>query len=439
MTRALRRALCCALTTYSVAIESSPAVANGRFPAAGQLVVDPAEASHIVVRTTFGLLQTFDSGVTWSWICEQAVSPDGFQDPEIIVTTGGRTAVGLADGLAVGDRDGCQWTRAPGLANIAVIDLVESRADPGVAYAAAAVQVDGAFNGLVAGTTDGLSWAAKGTLLPDAYPLTIEMAPSRPERLYLGADDGNLENGFIAVSDDGGMEWTIRSAPAGVDGVYVSAVDPDNPDRVYVRSFSPRHSLYVSEDGASTWTLIDDVSFPMTGFALSPDGQQIAVGGSGGLEILGRSGTAGGSTFAVTTTNPLPVSCLAWTMGGLYACADETSAGFSIGVSTDGAQTFSPLLHWADLRLLSCDSRSSASACSSLWCATATTIGASCAATTDAGSDAEDHTGRAPKNAGAGCACDEAGRSSSPSVVSIVVAALTVWRRARHRRAVPRS
>jgi hypothetical protein len=271
-------------------------------------------------------------------------------------------------------------------------------------------------------------------LLPDTYPLTIEMAPSRPERLYLGADDGNLENGFIAVSDDGGMAWTTRPAPAGVDGVYVSAVDPENADRVYVRSFSPRHSLYVSEDGANTWTLIDDSPFPQTGFALSPDGQQIAVGGSGGLKILTRSDTAGASTFAVTTTNPLSVSCLAWTMGGLYACADETSGGFSVGVSTDGAVTFSPLLHLSDLRLQACGSGSSASACSALWCATATTIGASCAATTDAGSDAEGDVRAVRTSAGAGCACDEAGRSPSCHLVLVVVAALALRRRGWPRR-----
>ncbi len=432
--------MCCALIIYAFTAAPSRAMANGRFPSAGQLVVDPADAAHIVVRTTFGLLQTFDAGATWSWICEEALSPEGFQDPEIIVTTGGRIAVGLADGLAVGERDGCQWTRASGLENVAVIDLVESRAGSGGAYAAAVVQVNGAFNGLVAGSSDGVSWTPKGALLPDLYPLTIEMAPSRAERLYLGADDGNLENGLIAVSDDGGMVWTIRPAPAGVDGVYVSAVDPDEADRVYVRSFSPRRSLYVSEDGANTWTLIDDSPVPMTGFALSPDGQQIAVGGSAGLEILTRSAAAGGSTFAVAMTNPLPVSCLTWTMDGLFACADEASVGFSIGVSKDGAQTFSPLLHLADLRLLSCDSRSSAATCSTVWCATATTIGASCAATTDAGSEAESDAGHVLESAGAGCACDEAGQPPPTCLVfSIAVGVLMFWRRAFRRRAAPGS
>ena len=66
------------------------------------------DAAHIVVRTTFGLMQSFDGGATWSWICEAAASANGFQDPEIIVTTGGRIAMGLPDGLAIGEQRGCQ-------------------------------------------------------------------------------------------------------------------------------------------------------------------------------------------------------------------------------------------------------------------------------------------------------------------------------------------
>ena len=221
-------------------------------------------------------------------MCERAVSPDGFQDPEVIVTTGGRIGVGLPDGLAVGERDGCQWTRAAGLADDDVIDLVVSGSDPATAYAAAVVRVNGAFNGLIARTTDGVSWSAAGALLPDTYPLTIEIAPSRPQRLYLGANDGNLEIGFIDVSDDGGVTWTAYDSPGGVDAVYVSAVDPDDADRVYVRSYSPQSNLYVSEDGARTWTTIVESPVPLLGFALSPDGRQIAVGGSAGLAILAR-------------------------------------------------------------------------------------------------------------------------------------------------------
>src|SRR5262245_66324806 len=41
---------------------TSQARANGRFPAAGQVVVDPGDKQHIVLRTTYGILQTTDGG-----------------------------------------------------------------------------------------------------------------------------------------------------------------------------------------------------------------------------------------------------------------------------------------------------------------------------------------------------------------------------------------
>lgn len=403
----MRPALLCALAVAWVSGGMpSTGWANGRYPSAGQLVVDPADPRHIAVRATFGLLQSSDAGATWSWICEGAVSADGLQDPEIIVTTGGRLDVGLPDGVAVGDRSGCQWSRVPALANDDVIDLVQDSAAPARAYAVAAVTVNGAFNGLVAGTTDGVSWATVGALLSDTYPLTIEMSPSRPQRLYLGAADGNLETGFIDVSDDGGASWTMHDGPAGVDSVYLSAVDPQDPDRVYVRSYFPQGSLYVSEDAATTWSLIDEADVPLTGFALSPDGQQIAVGGTNGLTILTRTAGDGGNAFAVTTTNPLPVSCLTWTANGLFACADEATSGFTIGVSTDGARTFMPLLRLADLTPVTCAGDASATSCAAQWCSTAATLGVSCATNVDAGSGLTSDGPRGVSSPSAGCACD---------------------------------
>jgi hypothetical protein len=423
------------------AIVMAPAAlqANGRYPAAGQLVVDAADAQHIVVRTTFGLLQSFDAGATWSWICETSVSANGFEDPEIIVTSGGRIAMGLPDGLAIGAQSGCEWSRVPELADDDVIDLAVSSANPSIAYAAAAVTVGGAFNGLIAGTADGASWAATGPLVANTYPLTIELAPSRPQRLYLGAEDGNLETGFIDVSDDGGLSWTTHDGPTGADAFYISAVDPKNPDRVYLRSYYPLGSLYVSEDGAATWTLIDQSEVPLVGFALSPDGQQIAVGSAEGLTILTNTVEDASSAYSVARTSALPVSCLTWTTAGLFACADEATAGFTVGLSTDGGGTFAPLLRLADVTAASCPDDTSASPCSALWCATANEIGASClasgdAATMDAANGAGVDGGRLVEPRAAGCGCSTCGSSRSLAVaLALAISVLRARCRSTHR------
>ena len=374
------------------------------------------------MRTTFGLLQSFDAGATWAWLCERAVSANGFQDPEVIITTGGRVGVGLPDGLAIGERDGCTWTYAGGLVDSDVIDLVVSGGDPATAYAAAVVRVNGAFNGSIARTSDGVSWSAAGALLPDTYPLTIEIAASRPQRLYLGANDGNIEFGVIDVSDDAGATWTTYDSPGGVDAVYVSAVDPADADRVYVRSYSPQSRLYVSEDGARTWTTIFESPVPLLGFAASPDGRQIAVGGSAGLTILGNSDDGGGGLYSVVATNPLPVTCLAWTTSGLFACADETSAGFTIGVSRDDGRTFASMLHLAELAPAACAAGTSATLCAADWCTTASAIGATCTAPVDAATDG----GRPAARTATGCVCNAAADETSPGSQPSALAALAL-------------
>jgi len=272
--------------------------------------------------------------------------------------------------------------------------------------------------------------STRGENLLEQNPFMGHVLIDDPESIATGSDDEavvnlthgakiaqGVETGFIDVSDDGGASWTMHDGPAGVDSVYLSAVDPHDPDRVYLRSYFPQGSLYVSENGAETWSLIDESDVPLTGFALSPDGQQIAVGGTNGITVLTRTGGDGGSAFAVTTTSTLPVNCLTWTANGLFACADEATSGFTIGVSTDGARTFAPLLHLADLTPVSCAGDASVTSCAAQWCSTAMSIGASCAVKVDAASDAKsDGTGVVATSI-AGCACDTVDTPRTPGIL----------------------
>ena len=348
--------------------------ANGRYPAAGQIAVDPGNPRHIVARTTFGLLQTFDAGAHWTWICEQAISPAGFEDPELVVRADGRLLLGLPDGVAVGDSSGCGWTRAAPLAGQNAIDLVQNAGTPAIAYAAAAVTVSGAFAAQISVSHDGVSWTATAPPRADTYPLTIESAPSRPQRLYLGAENADLDAGFVDVSDDGGVTWTRNPSPGGVDGVYVSGVDPNDADRVYLRSDFPGGALFVSDDAARTWSMVAAGPGPLTGFALAPDGGQVAIGGSDGVQLLSRLPNDAGGGYAVVGRSAVPVGCLTWTPAGLYVCGDDRTAGFTIGLSTDGGATFRPLLRLAQLAPAACPGDSAAGPCAAAWCATAGSI-----------------------------------------------------------------
>ena len=73
--------------------------ANGRYPLANQLVVDPGDPGHLVARTTFGILESHDSGATSGWICETLIGSLGStEDPAIAVTAGGTTVAASSSG-----------------------------------------------------------------------------------------------------------------------------------------------------------------------------------------------------------------------------------------------------------------------------------------------------------------------------------------------------
>src|SRR5258706_14268009 len=78
---------------------ASPARANGRFPAANQLVVAAQDPSYLILRTTFGIMFSHDRGQNWDWVCEKAVGYGGLDHPSMGITKTGRLA-GPVSGLA---------------------------------------------------------------------------------------------------------------------------------------------------------------------------------------------------------------------------------------------------------------------------------------------------------------------------------------------------
>lgn len=186
-------ALFCAAVTAS----STSAGANGKFPAAGQFVVDPGDPTHLVARTTFGMLSSRDSGANWDLVCEQAV---GYQDyePPVALDATGSLFVGLYEGVSI-SHDGCYWQLATGV-DLVVPDLTSN------GTAVAALSVDGP-NKITRYLTsnDRDAFSQVGEALPDGFVgLTLELAPSDPTRLYVSGVHGVPAKGALARSNDGG-------------------------------------------------------------------------------------------------------------------------------------------------------------------------------------------------------------------------------------------
>lgn len=426
-----------ALASASLAA-STPASANGRYPSAGQLLVDPADPRRIVLRATYGVLITSDGGERWSWICEEAIGFSGFEDPMLAITGDGSILAGLSRGLSATHDRGCQWDIAGGgLAHLNIVDVSIDRAEPASAIllASSVLTGDEILTQVWASKDDGRTWAQAGVDLPSTFlGVTLDSAPSNPERLYVsGRWNGPTFQGALQRSNDRGKTWQSFDIPGSDDRnlPYLGAVDPRDEDVVYVRRDGDGADvLLVSKDGGATWQEVFHAA-SLLGLALSPDGTKIAVGSD--MDGLWIAPTA---TLEFTQVGRLGVRCLTWTHEGLYACADELVDGFTAGVSVDDGETFSPILTLDRLcgPPPTCGRDGSTGAmCPALWGATARFLGIPSRCDADAGpavgsSGGEPAvvgtgSGASAPSAGGGCACDASARGRPAALLSYAAAA----------------
>ena len=174
------------LFTVAVLLAASvPAAAwaNGRFPDAQQLVVDPGDPEHIFVQTTYGFIRTRNGGSSWSWTCESAASYGGVLDPAVALLEGGVMIAGVFDGLVVAEPDGCTMGLVGELEDRFVVDVSRLKSDPAHAIALTSNGLGGnQFDTRVWQTVDVAgSWSALGTPLPAEF-LAFTLDALRRER-----------------------------------------------------------------------------------------------------------------------------------------------------------------------------------------------------------------------------------------------------------------
>lgn len=321
-------------------------LANGRFPGARQVVISPTTEDTLLLRTTFGQMLTRDGGKSFRWICEEAIGYGGTQDPAVGITQAGTLLNAAYEGTSVSLDAGCSFPFPPGLEKRYSTDLTVDASAPAhalVIVAANEIVQPPLLAELWETRDDGQSFARLSALPAGFFPQNVDIARSSPQRVYVTGlqTGGGRSQPSLLRSDDGGASWEQREVPVFDANVYLSAVDPFDAARIYVRvERDPDDELLLSTDAGETYSSLIEINGGMLGFALSPDGSRIAVGGpSGGVLVAARDD---GLFVPASAT---PVTCLAWSARALYACGvDEIASGFALGASSDEGKTFAPLL-----------------------------------------------------------------------------------------------
>ena len=426
---------------FALGLWSAPALANGRFPAADQLLVDPSDPTHFALRATFGLLQSADGGHNWTWICEGAVGYTG--DPALALLGGGNLLAGFFGSVAVSADRGCGWgVQALDSQHQYAFDTTLDPADPSRAWVLT-VSVDGTRQvSLLSVDATG----AIGATLPVGQgfiPSTVEVAPSAPERIYV---TGAIENepSLVLRSEDGGHNWSRFPFDAyGSLPLFISAIDPVDPNLLYARidnqpgapsapaQRQPTDHLLVSRDGGESWQTVFSLDGDLYGFALSPDGSKIATGGPDlGVYIASTSDL----DFQPVPAPVRGLRCLRWTSEGLLACGQEALDGWTVGRTQNEGQSFEPLFQVEDLTPLECSPASTTgAACPSVWPDIAPSIGAQYdTPSMPLGMLPPDTEPEAPASKDSGCTLTLARPSETPAGAWTLTAALAAL--AGHRR-----
>ena len=360
----------CLVLVGALLAASATVLANGRAPLTNGIFLRPGDDHSLYLRTTFGLLISHDDGCTFHWVCEKAIGYGGEFDPKYSIATDGTIFATTFTGLRVSRDNGCTWTTAtsqgpvndPGrIADIWIdaIDMSPS-GDVWVATAESAKP-----NDVFKSSDNGVTFTPQGLQSPIIWWKSIRIAKSDPQRIYVtGYQVAATAQAHVRRSNNGGQSWTTVPVPSNVQYgatpiVYVTAVDPANPDHVYFTSVGAGNPpngdrVYRSLDAGGTWTEVVATNDPVRDIAIrSNHTALIATLANGTYES-----TAMDSTFAKIGTikanaqdiNPPKLGCLAVKPDGtLLGCGANWQPDYMALGRAQNPLAFQKLFRFVDL------------------------------------------------------------------------------------------
>lgn len=352
-----------------LALLLAPAVGrgDGAFPDSLGIMLPADRAETVVVAANFGVLVSHDDGATWRYVCEVVIGP--YAAPyQLGPPPDDRLFAVHWDGLSYSNDLACSWQSAAGPFT-SPTDVFADPTDASRVFAIGSGVVEGvgAVSALFVSADGGLTfgdpilWAE-----PGAFLTGIEVARSAPSTLVAALYDAPVQAAALLTShDDGGTFDTVDlSASLGPAIARIAAIDRDNPDRVFLRvqDGTLADKLAIAEDGGATLAVPLVLEGLMTSFLQLSDGA-LVVGTAN--EPGAYLSTDGGETFAAWPNAP-HLRAIGERDGTLYAVADNFADGFAVARSTDGGDTWEPLLRYVEIAgVLGCGELPSA--CAADW------------------------------------------------------------------------
>jgi hypothetical protein len=331
----------------------APALAHGGLPQTQDLLFHPSDPDVMIASATFGFLVTEDAGVSWDWVCVQAVPGGrlGFAQPSLL-TSDGTLLVASADGLTRGGDLGCDLGFVPGFEDRYMADIVRDPTDPRTLYL---LESEGtAMNPVHRSTDEGASFTPYGNPLPMGF-LPERIRASTDGYLYVGGTyppTAEMERrARVFVSSDGAMTWNETVVDIEMDERNLFLLEVHDPGVVYAHIPGDLTDRFVvSTDHGMTFEDTDAIPAATTvsgrpiGFARVPSGDLFYGNTERGLY------RSTGGMPGVELDTGVDTACLRSVGEDLYMCASGLVDGYSIGRASLDDLAFEPVLEFSEIR-----------------------------------------------------------------------------------------
>ncbi|HLK90252.1 MAG TPA: hypothetical protein VKZ18_10180 [Polyangia bacterium] len=333
-------------------LASGAARADGAFPDSEAILTPAERPDDILLVTNFGLITSSDDGATWSWSCETTNAFGLFY--QWAPPPSNRLLAVANDALVYSDDLACGWSTAGG--TLAGVSVTDAFVDPSDAQHVLALGFANSTYALYESRDGGATFGVPLYDAPAGDSLAgVEIARSDPQTIYLAiaASDAHPR---LARSIDGGATFTVNdlSATLGAGQIRIIAVDPQAPQKVYLRLLAATNeAVAITADGGLTATAPLTLDGNLTAFARLASGTLLAAGTiqSAMVAATFRS-TDSGASFQMLDGQPA-IRALSERGGLVYAATNNFGDGYAIGTSTDEGTTWQPLFAYADVQQIS--------------------------------------------------------------------------------------